>query len=116
MIYLFFLQHIQIALLYPELSFARKFVEDLGHPYLLTILSVPTKDYNASVVWAGIRLSHSCLRGTSETSALTFYGTGIGARSDTGICLTVDDVVNGEVHRGGSIYVNRFVQILNCIV
>ena len=98
----------QLQLLYPDLSFAKKFVEDLDTPTLLTILSVPTDDFNAYEVWAALRMSHSCLRGTSSTSSLTFYGTGIGARSEVGICLTVDDVVNGELFRGGSVYVNRF--------
>ena len=77
-----------------------------GHR-LLTVLSIPKTDYNSYEVWSAIRLGHSSLRGTDLTNQLSYFGTKLGGRCELGICLTTQDFVNEELHKGGSVYVNR---------
>ena len=83
-----------------------KETEGGGH-MLFTIISIPKGDYAVDQVWGALRLSHSCLRGTSSANELVFFGTQLGNREDMGVCLTVKDHVNNSLHKGGAVYVNR---------
>ena len=79
---------------------------------LFTILSVPKSDYNSYEVWSSLRLSHSCLRGTSAFNSLVYFGTKFDQAQDLGVCVTANDFVNEQLHKGGTIYVNRYVSEL----
>ena len=78
---------------------------------LFTILSVPKADYSSYEVWSALRLSHSCLRGTTSFNSLVYFGSKFGLDEDLGVCLTVNDVVNEQLHVGGTVYVNRCVNL-----
>ena len=73
---------------------------------LITIVSIPKKDFSFHQVWGALKLSHSSLRGTKATSSLVYYGAKLGDVEDLGVCVTVKDEVKEIVVNGGLVYVN----------
>ena len=82
-----------MEVLFPSSQTLREWREVEGRNVLLTVLRVPKCDYSVEDVWAALRVSHSCLRGTGAVKKLVFYGNRIGVDSSMGMCLTVNDWV-----------------------
>ena len=76
---------------------------------LITIVSIPKKDFSFHQVWGALKLSHSSLRGSKTTNyCLVYYGAKLGDAEDLGVRVTVKDEVKDIVVNGRLVYVSRY--------
>ena len=73
---------------------------------LITILSIPKKEFSTRQVVGALKLSHSSLRGSKGKNSLVYYGAKLGDAADLGVCVTVKDEVK-EIDVNGVVYLNR---------